>query len=310
MSFSEFFRWLFGLLGSQRKETEQTSSSPIDTQVGANNHSSHNTSSSSGSDAHTSGSDSSDNLTRPTSPEPEIPITPKLVALTTATDTLTLYEATEFRVKTEPQGHYDNIEIKLEATNARVIKPFDKTTGIIVLQFNQRSRHANETHTVIATDGEVEVRKTVTVSLLKLLWNNHAGRKNLCDADRFRNQCAVRMGAALELSSIKLPTDRKKLRRCCTEYRIYDEHKEDKVKGHVLAAQELANWVKSASDIFGERHICHSKEEIEGRTGVIFFRDGWDTTDHIDIWDGKRLVGGFPSYFQSDFKDLWFWDVY
>jgi hypothetical protein len=54
----------------------------------------------------------------------------------------------------------------------------------------------------------------------------------------------------------------------------------------------------------------HSQEEILGRTGVIFFRDGWGATDHIDVWDGEALVGGFPSYFDADFKELWFWDVY
>jgi len=83
---------------------------------------------------------------------------------------------------------------------------------------------------------------------MKLFWHNHAGRENICDETLFANQCAIRMGAALELSG--------------------------------------------------------------GRSGLIFFRDGWGTTDHIDVWDGEALVGGFPSYFESDFKELWFWDLY
>jgi len=94
------------------------------------------------------------------------------------------------------------------------------------------------------------------------------------------------MGAALELSGIVMTQDRRVLRRCTTEYRAFKHHKDGLVKGHVLAAQELANWIKSETSVF------------------------WGATDHIDVWDGESLVGGFPSYFDSDFKELWFWDVY
>ena len=119
------------------------------------------------------------------------------------------------------------------------------------------------------------------------------------------------MGTALELSDISLSTNRKILRRCSSEYgNTYKDHKHGKIKGHVLAAQELANWIKTQHGIFGERHVFSTKEEVIGRTGVIFFRDGWGTTDHIDVWNGQSLVGGFDSYFDSDFKELWFWDVY
>ena len=224
---------------------------------------------------------------------------------------MTLYDDIEFRVETSPRGYYQNIEISLEGTqNIKIIQPFDRVTGTIVIRFNKRSRHEGEMQTVVAMDGNTILKRHIGVSLMQLLWKNHAGRANVCDGERFRNQCAIRMGEALELSDIRLSTKRSVLRRCTTEYNNYAHHKHGKVKGHVLAAQELANWVKTQTGIFGQRHILYSKEDILGRSGILFIRDGWDTTDHIDVWNGEYLVGGFASYFESDYKELWFWDVY
>lgn len=250
---------------------------------------------------------------QPTPPrEPENPI---LVDFYTDSNKVTLYDDIEFRVETSPRGYYQNIEVKLDgAQNIKVIRPFDKDTGTIIIRFNKRSRNANETQTLVALDrsNEVASRKlSVTVSLMQLFWKNHPGRANVCDGNRFRNQCAIRMGTALELSDITLSKNRKVLRRCTSEYgNTYKDHKHGKVHGHVLAAQELANWVNTQTKIFGKRKIFNSKQEVMGRTGVIFFHDGWGTVDHIDVWNGESLVGGFPSYFDSDFKELWFWDVY
>ena len=236
---------------------------------------------------------------------------PLLVDFTTRTKKVTLYDDIEFRVETSPRGYYENIEISLEGMqNIKIVQPFDKIAGTMVIRFNKRSRYENETQRIVAMDGNTILTLDVTVSLMQLLWKHHAGRANVCDGERFRNQCAIRMGAALEQSDIRLPTRRKILRRCNTEFNGYDDHKHNKIKGHVLAAQELANWINTQSGIFGSRHIVASKENIIGRSGVLFIRDGWDTTDHIDVWDGEALVGGFDSYFESDYKELWFWDVY
>lgn len=292
MSFSSFFNWLSGLFSNEKTNPAQPTEPPVILPV----------------EPPIPPLDGG-GQTEP--PPPTVPSKPRLVDFSTYTKKVTLYDDVEFRVETAPRGQYDNINVSLEGTqNIRVIQPFDQTTGTIIIRFNKRSRTADESHTVVATDGENTIKLSVTVSLMQLFWKNHAGRANVCDGLRFSNQCAIRMGEALELSDIGLSTDRTVLRRCSSEYNIYDHHKQGKVKGHVLAAQELANWINTQPGIFGERHIVHSKEELIGRTGVIFFRDGWDTTDHIDVWNGKILVGGFDSYFSSDFKDLWFWDVY
>lgn len=236
---------------------------------------------------------------------------PVLVDFYTHSNKVTLYDDIEFRVETSPRSHYENVEVSLEGTqNIRVIQPFDKTTGTIVIRFNKRSRHANEVQTIVAMDGNKIFKLHITVSLMQLFWKHHPGRKNVCDAERFRNQCAIRMGYALELSDITLSKNRKVLRRCSTEFNGYESHRHGKIHGHVLAAQELANWLRTQQRIFGKREIVYTKEEILGRTGLIFIRDGWDTTDHIDVWNGEALAGGFPSYFDSDYKDIWFWEVY
>jgi hypothetical protein len=239
------------------------------------------------------------------------PEKPLLIDFTTDRNKITLYDDIEFRVETSPRGYYDNVEISLEGMqNIKVIQPFDKITGTMVIRFNKRSRYESETQTLVAMDGNTILKLTITVSLMQLLWKHHAGRGNVCDGERFRNQCAIRMGEALELSDIRLPTRRSVLRRCNTEFNGYSDHKHGKIKGHVLAAQELANWIKTQEGIFGTRHIVLNKSQIIGRSGILFIRDGWDTTDHIDVWNGEALVGGFESYFDSDYKELWFWDVY
>ena len=180
----------------------------------------------------------------------------------------------------------------------------------MVIRFNKRSRHAGEMQTVVAMDGTTILKRYISVSLMQLLWKHHAGRANVCDGERFRNQCAIRMGQALELSDIRLSTSRSVLRRCSSEFNSYGSHKQGKVKGHVLAAQELANWMKTQTGIFGKRQIIHSKEDVLGRSGILFIRDGWDTTDHIDVWNGESLVGGFDSYFEVDYEEIWFWEVF
>lgn len=242
-------------------------------------------------------------------PTPE-PVAPIIIAIDTDGDKVPVDTDITFQITTKPFGQYDNCTLDLQNThNATLISDLD-TDGRFTIRFHKVSTTDNDTQTIRVSNPDSTIDKAITVSLMKLFWSHHPGRRNVCDETRFTNQCAIRMGAALELSGIKLPADRRILRRCTTEYQAYKHHKDGKVKGHVLAAQELANWIKSQPTIFGQRSIVHNKDEILGRSGILFFRDGWGTTDHIDVWDGQNLVGGFPSYFDSDFKELWFWDIY
>ena len=338
MSFSEFMQWLRNFFSS--KPTPNSGSS------GTGNTSSSSNAGASGSADSQATTDSSSTPETPTStipdtstptvdtpnpsavtppplPETTEPVAPPTVtpvpedtkpivsSITTVESKVALNKEVVFQIVTEPANQYEDCRIDLShANNASIVQPLDTTTGQFSLIFDKASSSDNDTQLVKVANPQGGSSLAVTVSLMKLFWANHPGRKNICDETLFVNQCAIRMGSALELSGIKLSQDRRVLRRCTTEYRAFKHHKDGLVKGHVLAAQELANWIKSQSSTFGTRHIVHKQEEILGRSGVIFFRDGWGTTDHIDVWDGQALVGGFPSYFDSDFKELWFWDVY
>lgn len=121
-----------------------------------------------------------------------------------------------------------------------------------------------------------------------------------------RHQCAMRMGVSFETSDISIPN---RVRKCTNQYGSYADHRSGKVSGHVLAAQELANWI-AASGTFPAHTTAISEAEVDGRTGIIFFLNGWGTTDHIDVWNGTTLKGGSPDYFDTDYDALWFWEIY
>lgn len=293
MSISEFMQWIRNYFNSG------SDPSPIEPDTPTND-------------------EANSSATPPAEPTPQstLPVTPQslppvITSISTHDTKVALNQTISFQLMTEPSGQYENCSLDLSnADHASIVEPIDATTGQFSLTFDKASHSDNDIQRINVSNSQGDATVAITVSLMKLFWHNHPGRRNICDETLFANQCAIRMSTALELSGIKLSQDRRVLRRCTTEYRAFKHHKEGLIKGHVLAAQELANWIKSQPSTFGNRSVVHSKEEIIGRSGIIFFRDGWGSTDHIDVWDGQALVGGFPDYFDSDFKDLWFWDVY
>lgn len=79
---------------------------------------------------------------------------------------------------------------------------------------------------------------------------------------------------------------------------------------HILAAQELADWIKSKSNIFGEVSKIDKQKinkSLVGKNGIVFIKDGWGPVDHIDAWNGVAMQGGDPSYFSLG-KEIWFWE--
>ena len=67
------------------------------------------------------------------------------------------------------------------------------------------------------------------------IWSNHVGRGYVCDQATFANQCAMRMGQALEDSNISL--HKLTLKRCSHYSKKFKTHN----PGHVRSAQQLAN---------------------------------------------------------------------
>ncbi|MCS6911701.1 MAG: type VI secretion system amidase effector protein Tae4 [Myxococcales bacterium] len=138
------------------------------------------------------------------------------------------------------------------------------------------------------------------------LWEGHpavCGEMYPCvSADgspHFENQCAIRMGLALERAGISL-----------ADYpgaRCWHGH------NHVIRAQELADWMRQRKDLFGQVEVRRKAraEHFAGRRGIVFFRDFWgagNRGDHIDVWDGTKMGCGDNSYFERS-REVWFWPI-
>ncbi len=137
-----------------------------------------------------------------------------------------------------------------------------------------------------------------------MLWANHPYPGKPCDEEEFTNQCAIRMGVALEKSGV----DTRSFDVMYPNRRCYPGFKHS--PRHILAAQELANWIRTKGSVFGEVEILKNvtSKDFNGRKGVVFIKNGWGATDHIDVWNGVAMKGGFPNYFSLG-KEVWFWGL-
>ncbi len=139
----------------------------------------------------------------------------------------------------------------------------------------------------------------------KTIWDNHPYPDNPCSTTHFANQCAIRMGVALEKSGIDTSSFDTMFpnRRC---YKNLNHSPK-----HILAAQELADWLVKNSAIFGKVEKTKAKTtsaSFQGKKGIVFIMNGWGNTDHIDIWDGSAMKAGLPSYFGIA-EEVWFWKL-
>lgn len=145
----------------------------------------------------------------------------------------------------------------------------------------------------------------MNIILFNKLWSNHPQNAFPCDRKTFPNQCAIRMSVALEASGV----DTSGFDKMYPNRRCYPGFKHN--PGHILAAQELANWIKSEFCIFGEvekTNAVANKKDFLDKKGVIFIKDGWGTVDHIDVWDGSKMGGGRANYFALG-QEIWLWKV-
>ena len=137
------------------------------------------------------------------------------------------------------------------------------------------------------------------------LWKNHPYPKFPCDRGLFANQCAIRMGVALELSGVDTSSfDIKYPQRRCYPGLNHSPR-------HILAAQELANWLDdSGNNAFGSKRVIRggALESLKGKKGIVFIMNGWSSTDHIDLWDGETLKGGAPDWLNLG-DEVWFWEI-
>ncbi|VAW56369.1 hypothetical protein MNBD_GAMMA07-999 [hydrothermal vent metagenome] len=146
------------------------------------------------------------------------------------------------------------------------------------------------------------------------LWNNHVGRDYVCDQNVFANQCAMRMGKALEDTGISLES--KSLKRCSNYSTKFKDHK----PGHIRSAQELANIFYRNPKILGDNtkkiildgSIDDNLSAFKNKKGMVFIMNGWGNTDHIDVWNGvtMRMKGASDTItYRKRGKQVWFWEL-
>ncbi|HTF98384.1 MAG TPA: T6SS effector amidase Tae4 family protein [Cellvibrio sp.] len=142
------------------------------------------------------------------------------------------------------------------------------------------------------------------------IWDNHPAPDSPCSTELFSNQCAIRMTVALEKSGVDTSSFNKMFpQRRCNTYWSCRNHK----PGHILAAQELADWMHANPTIFGTTKQSPKGTKVSsanyvGKKGIVFIMNGWGSTDHIDIWDGSSMKGGSPQYFSLG-EQVWFWEL-
>lgn len=192
----------------------------------------------------------------------------------------------------------------------------------------------------IETNDKVKSEKEIKIKVLEFdtLWNNYPsnhiehsgdfGRGNV--EDGYDNHCAINVSEAILASNIEIKTVLRK-------YRCYGSC--DRKSSHVVAAQNLANWLKKYP-IIGLKKMKKFtgktyEKKIKGKKGIIFFKDYWQrsnekgtirrTGDHIDLWNEGTLasIGSLLSFirisigfnydgYMSDFsksKEVWFWEL-
>ncbi|WP_082486040.1 MULTISPECIES: type VI secretion system amidase effector protein Tae4 [unclassified Acidovorax] len=112
----------------------------------------------------------------------------------------------------------------------------------------------------------------------------------------YDNQCAIRVGMALERSGVHFVTF--KGPRCQFGPRA---------NGMVLRAQELANWLKTRPFPGCPEPLQFSgkgfQKNLAARKGIVFFQDYWlragerqPTGDHIDLWNMDRLTPSWQTF--------------
>lgn len=131
---------------------------------------------------------------------------------------------------------------------------------------------------------------------------NHPTTDFPCDRLQFKNQCAIRLSEAFALSGI----DTTSFDTLYPNRRCYPSLKHK--PGHILAAQEFANWLRKNISDYGEAEILREnrRDALRNNQGILFIVDGWSSTDHIDLWNGTELRGGSDDYLDRG-RELWFW---
>lgn len=128
------------------------------------------------------------------------------------------------------------------------------------------------------------------------------------------NQCAIRVSIALAAAGVNMKS--------CPKVKCWEAGH----SGHVLRAQELADWLKAhllgAPETWtikkhGKKPSPGKQAEtaVQGKTGIVFFQNFWgagNSGDHIDLWnatEGKTISLDADSNYFHRSEQVWFWKL-
>ena len=144
------------------------------------------------------------------------------------------------------------------------------------------------------------------------LWDNHpinwspsepSPCKDAKGSPGFENQCAIRLGLALQGAGVN--TDSVRGARC------WHGHG----KEHILRVLDLIPWIDANTGSIGCKKKTVSKKvtymNYSGKKGIVYFQNFWGRNnqgDHIDLWDGQKVAKGDADYFERS-QEVWFWEM-
>jgi hypothetical protein len=142
------------------------------------------------------------------------------------------------------------------------------------------------------------------------LWMKHPNNQypeenfpccNSSGVRNFENQCAIRMGIALQRAGVSMSAYSGKF---CNR---------GHGRTHTLRVTELAKWLKTQSKFIGkhERRTNVTYEDYIGKSGIVVFWNFWgryNQGDHIDLWTGYKMAHGDNDYFERS-QAVWFWEL-
>ena len=158
----------------------------------------------------------------------------------------------------------------------------------------------------------IPLKRGLEMATFQQLWNNHPANwtppdphpcKDKSGDPAFRNQCAIRMGLALQGAGINTNS--------VPGARCWHGHG----RSHILRVRNLVPWIESrASTIACKKKVVHKNvthNDFTNRKGIVYFQNFWGANnqgDHIDLWNGTRVAKGALDYFSRS-EEVWFWEM-
>ena len=117
------------------------------------------------------------------------------------------------------------------------------------------------------------------------------------------NQCAIRLGIALQAAGVK--TDSVPGTRC------WNGHG----RKHILRVLDFIPWIEAKSTQIGcKKKVVHKNvthADFLAKKGICYFQNFYGTNnqgDHLDLWNGTRIAKGDLDYFERS-EEVWFWEM-